>query len=156
MRSKKLETLVNVYKELAEELGKLNSPELEPLLNSWSVSLGEVNEIINSPDHVIKPSQLASGFEQGLRDVHLILGDLKAQYRSPAIKAFYKVVGLHLPSFFKKSKAQLERIVVKGHIKNENEWYLVRHRVDEIECQSNNEVELAVLNELLGRFETSV
>jgi hypothetical protein len=89
MRSKKLETLVNVYKELAEELGKLNSPELEPLLNSWSVSLGEVNEIINSPDHVIKPSQLASGFEQGLRDVHLMLGDLKAQYRSPVIKAFY-------------------------------------------------------------------
>ncbi|NRQ41688.1 hypothetical protein HRH59_03770 [Rheinheimera sp. YQF-2] len=156
MKSKKLETLVNVYKELAEELGKLNSPELEPLLNSWSVSLGQVNEIISNPDNAIKPSQLASGFEQGLRDMHLMLSDLNVQYRSPAIGVFYKIVGLHLPGFFQKSKAQLQRIVAKGQIKNENEWYLVRHRVDEIECQLNNEAELAVLNELLGNFEASV
>jgi hypothetical protein len=152
MKSKKLESLVNVYKELAEELGKLNSPELEPLLNGWSVSLDQVNKIISHPDNAIKPSQLASGFEQGLRDMHLILGDLNAQYRSSAIKVFYKIVGLHLPSFFQNSKAQLSRIVAKGRIKNENEWYLVRHRVDEIECQPNNEAELAVLNELLGKF----
>lgn len=156
MKSKKLETLINVYKELAEELGKLNSPDLEPLLNSWSVSLGQVNEIINNPESAIKPSQIASGFEQGLRDTHLMLGDLNAQYRSSAIEIFYKVVGLHLPSFFQKSKAQLDRIVAKGNIKNENEWYLVRHRVDEIEGQSNNEAELEVLNELLGKFEASV
>lgn len=156
MRSKKLETLVNVYKELAEELGKLNSPELEPLLNGWSVSLDQVNEIINNPDDAIKPSQLVSGFEQGLRDMHLMLGDLNSQYRSSAIKVFYKVVGLHLPCFFQKSKAQLQRIVAKGQIKNESQWYLVRYRVDEIECQPNNEAELAVLNELLGNFETSV
>ncbi len=26
--------------ELADALGKLNSPELEPLLNSWPLSLG--------------------------------------------------------------------------------------------------------------------
>ena len=156
MKSKKLEALINVYKELAEELGKLNSPDLEPLLNSWSVSLGQVNEIINNPDNAIKPSQIASGFEQGLRDTHLMLGDLNAQYRSSAIDIFYKVVGLHLPSFFQKSKAQLDRIVAKGNIKNENEWYLVRHRVDEIEGQSNNEAELEVLNELLGKFEASV
>ncbi|WP_430461457.1 hypothetical protein ACQUQU_01390 [Thalassolituus sp. LLYu03] len=156
MRSKKLETLIILYKELAEELGKLKSPELEPLLNSWSVSLGQINEIINNPDNAIKPSQIASGFEQGLRDTHLILGDLNAQYRSSAIEIFYKVVGSHLPSFFQKCKAQLERIVEKGKIKNENEWYLVRHRVDEIERQSNNDAELEFLNELLGKFEASV
>lgn len=156
MGSKKLEILVNVYKELAEELSKLNSPELEPLLNGWSVSLGQVNELINNPDNAIKPSQLASGFEQGLRDVHLMLGNLNTQYRSPAIKVFYKIVGSHLPNFFQKSKVQLQCIVAKEHIKNENEWYLVRHRVDEIEGQPNNEAELAVLNELLGKFEASV
>ena len=156
MKSKKLETLINLYKELAEELGKLNSPELEPLLNSWSISLGQVNEIINNPDNAIKPSQIASGFEQGLRDAHLMLSDLNAQYRSSAIEIFYKVVGSHLPSFFQKSKAQLDRIVAKGQIKNENEWYLVRHRVDEIEGQSSSDAELELLNELLGKFEASV
>ena len=156
MKSKKLETLINLYKELAEELGKLNSPELEPLLNSWSISLGQVNEIINNPDNAIKPSQIASGFEQGLRDTHLMLSDLNAQYRSSAIEIFYKVVGSHLPSFFQKSKAQLDRIVAKGQIKNENEWYLVRHRVDEIEGQSSSDAELELLNELLGKFEASV
>ena len=154
MKSKKLETLVNVYKELTEELGKLNIPELEPLLDSWSVSLGQVNEILDNPDNAIKPSQLASGFEQGLRDMHLMLGDLNSQYRSSAIKVFYKIVGLHLPGFFQKSKAHLQCIVAKEQIKNE--WYLVRHRVDEIECQPNNEAELAVLNELLSKFEASV
>jgi len=145
-----------VYKELAEELGKLNSSELQPLLDSWYVSLGQVNEILNNSDNEIKPSQFASGFEQGLRDTHLMLGDLNTQYRSSAIKVFYKIVGLHFPGFFQKNKAQLERIVAKGKIKNDNEWYLVRHRVDEIECQPNNQAELSVLNELLGKFEASV
>lgn len=85
-----------------------------------------------------------------------MLGDLNAQYRSSAIEVFYKVVGLHLPRIFQKSKAQLERIVDKGKIKNENEWHLVRHRVDEIEGQSNNDAELEVLNGLLGQLEASV
>ncbi|MFK3866282.1 MULTISPECIES: hypothetical protein [Pseudoalteromonas] len=46
--------------------------------------------------------------------------------------------------------------MAKGKIKNENEWHLVRHRVDEIEGQSNNDAELEVLNELLGQLEASV
>lgn len=156
MKSSKLDTLIYVYKELASELGKLNSPELEPLLNSWSVSLEQVNEIINSHDNAVKPSQIASGFEQGLRDTHLMLGELNVQYRSLAIEVFYKVVGLHLPRLFQKSKAQLERILAKGKITNENEWYLARHRVDEIKGLSNNDAELEILNQLLDKFDASI
>jgi len=156
MKSKKLNTLVIVYRELSEELSKLNSEELEPLLKSWALSLEQINEITSNPNSSVKPSQIASGFEQGLRDTHLLLSDLPRQYRSPAVKIFYKIVGSHLSNFFEKNKAQLERIVAKNQIKSENEWYIVRHRVDEIEGQSNNDAELEVLNDLLGKFEANV
>lgn len=156
MKSKKLKALLDIYEELIQELSQFDDPFLDKVINSLSTSLKQTNEMLSDTNSPIKPSQFVSGFEQGLRDMHVMLGDLSSSIRPPALKVFYRVVVNHLPDFFQKSKAQLGRIVATGKIKNENEWYLVRNRVDEIEGQSNSEVELAVLNELLDKFETRV
>lgn len=125
-------------------------------MNSWSLALTQIDEILGSTNNPVKPSQLALGFEQNLREIPLILADLPEQIRPSAVKVFYKVVGNHLPNFFEKNKTQLDHIVSKGQIRTENEWYLVRLRVDEIEGHSSSETELEVLYELLSKFEASV
>ena len=156
MKSKKLQALVNTYEDLSKELRQVNSPDLEMLLDSWVLSLNQVEELLGRPNSPVKPSQLTVGFEQGLRETPLILVDLPEQIRSSANKTFYQVVGRHLPNFFEKSRALLERIVSNGVIKTEKEWNLVRLRVDEIEGYSKSESELEVLYKLLGDFEANV
>jgi len=155
MKSKKLEVLTELYKELSTELGKLDNAQLQTLLESWSQYFSQISELLNAPNNKIKPSQIASGLEQGLRETHLILSELDSENRDSAIKTFYAVVGKHLPSFFQKSKIHLQRILDTGRIKNENEWHLVRYRIDEIEGNPNSATELSALYELLDRFEAS-
>ncbi len=156
MKSKKLQALVNTYEDLSIDLRQVNSPDLEVLLDSWVLSLNQAQELLDSPNSPVKPSQIAVGFEQGLRETPLILADLPEQIRSSAIKIFYQVVDRHLPSFFEKSRTLLECVVSKGVIKTEKEWHLVRLRVDEIEGYSENESELEILYKLLGDFEANV
>lgn len=156
VKSKKLEVLFNVYEELSNELERLDIDELEPLLDAWKVSLGQVREIVGDSASPVKPSQLVAGFEQGLRDAQLILGDFPEQNRSRAMKVFRSIVRLHMPRFFEKYEQQLKRIVEKGKISNEHEWYLVRHRVDEIEGLESSEAEVRMLDELMAKYEASV
>jgi hypothetical protein len=49
--------------------------------------------------------------------------------------------------------AQTAKMIKRGRIRNVDEYYAVRARIDEIEGCSNNDAELRGLYELLGRFE---
>jgi hypothetical protein len=156
MKSKKLKVLFDTYEELSQELGKFDNSYLEKLIISWSKSINEVNEWLSDPDCTVKSSQITSGFEQGLRELPSLLVDLPVEIRSPVIQVFNQVVSYHLPKFFEKSKAQLQAIVSKGKIKNENDWHIVRLRMDDIEGQPNFNKEFEVLDELLRVFEEIV
>jgi len=156
MKSKKLEILIKTYEELSEEFGKFNDAQLESIIASWSVSLNQINEWLNDPDCSVKSSQIVSGFEQGLRELPSLLYELPAKIRPQSIRVLYQVVSCHLPEFYEKQKAHLEAIILKGKIKDENEWYLVRLRMDEIEGKPDCEKEFEFLDGILLAFEESV
>lgn len=59
------------------------------------------------------------------------------------------------PTLFRKYKKQLKNILSRGEIVSENEWYLARHRLDEIEGEVGNESEVAILDKLLSKYEFS-
>ena len=156
MRSQKLRALFCVYAELIDELGKINDSKLHVLVDGWVISLRESQNYLDDPDIPIKPSQLVSGFEQGLLETPQLLLELPEQYRASSMKIFYFVVQKHIPGFFDKQQKALERVVTKGIIKNENEWYLVRARMDLIEGLNSNEEEFDMLHELLLKYERGV
>ena len=80
MRSKKLKALFCVYAELIDELGKINDSKLHYLVDSWVISLRESQNYLDDPDIPIKPSQLVSGFEQGLLETPQLLVELPGPF----------------------------------------------------------------------------
>ena len=153
MRSKKLKALFCVYAELIDELGKINDSKLHYLVDSWVISLRESQNYLDDPDIPIKPSQLVSGFEQGLLETPQLLVELPEQCRAGSIKIFYSVVQKHIPELFDKHQKALKRVVTKGIITNKNDWYLVRGRMDVIEGLHGSEEEFEMLDKLLLEYE---
>ena len=69
--------------------------------------------------------------------------------------AFRRIVQEEVPGFFAHERDRTARIVKRGRLRNEDEWYIVRHRVDEIERDNSRRQELAALLELLEQYEGS-
>ena len=147
----KLDRLVKAYVELGNEFRDLDNPVLEKLaapflsVTNW---LDEVNA-------KAKRSALVGGLEQGLREVPTILtsSNLPVDVQRLAFKAYYHVVEKNIDGFFIKDLEKREKIVARGKIKSENEFYLIRNRVDEIEGEASFKIELSVLYKLIDDYE---
>jgi len=109
--------------------------------------------IANKPP--VKRSALVAGLEQGLREIPLLLSDLPEVERRLALKTFRRVVESNTAGFFKRDQEALDKIVARGKIKNEGEWYLIRHRVDEIEGNSPQSPQLTALYKLIVAYENT-
>jgi hypothetical protein len=104
MRSKKLSVLFCVVEELIDELGKIDDSKLHKIIDSLAISLRDSREFLDNPNVLIKPSQLVSGFEQGLLETSQTLVSLPELTRARSIKTFYSVVNKHIPELFDKQK----------------------------------------------------
>jgi uncharacterized protein YciW len=155
MKHTKFDKLICIYDELGRQLGALNYPELEMILKSWTMSKSQIQSALNNPESNMRPSQFVSGLEQGLNETPLILSDLAEDKRVATLKLFYRVVKSNIPDFFKKIESSLANVVTLGKIKSENEWYIVRNRIDEIEGKESSREELSVLYNLIGAYESA-
>jgi len=148
----KLDTIVDTYEELAVEYRALGDQKLIDLFESF---IPFIHQAKNNPK--IKRSGLVTGCEQGLRETPLLLAHFKLpeDIQGTALKIFYRVVETHMPAFFEKERLKREQIVSRGTIKGENEWHLLRNRVDEIEGDVAHEVELQELYKMLDDYESA-
>ena len=156
MKSKKLQALINTYEDLSNKFREIDEPTLNLFSKGWSISLTQIDKVLSDSDNKVTLSQLSAGFEQGLRETALMLAELPTEVRTLAIREFNQVVALHIPNFFEKTKKQLEKVVSKGVIKTEQQWYLVRTRMDEIEGKNGCDAEFEYLDKLLMDFESNV
>ena len=150
----KFEVLADIYTQLGTEFRSLGIPKLIAIADSWTKVLSKMQELRISKAQV-KTSALVAGLEQGLRETPLVLSSLPEAERNLALKRFRQVISLHAPSFFEKEREKVEKIVARGKIKNETEWHLVRHRVDEIEGEVSQTPELLQLYTLLDTYESA-
>jgi hypothetical protein len=150
----KFEVLTDIYSLLGAEFRSLGIPKLVAIADSWEKALSQMQQLRTTKAQV-KTSTLVAGLEQGLRETPLVLSSLPEAERHLALKTFRHVVSLHSPSFFEKEREKVEQIVARGKIKNETEWHLIRHRVDEIENEVPQTTELLQLYTLLDAYESA-
>jgi hypothetical protein len=91
--------------------------------------------------------------EQGLRDTLIALEGHPSPIRERLTKAFRQILEEEAPDFLSRDSAKLTRIVKRGRLRNEAEYYFVRHRLDEIEGREAHRDETIVLMGLLDGFE---
>ena len=151
----RFEKLAEAYAQLGLEFRDIGNVKLVELVDTWDKSLFQMRSmlIVNKPP--VKRSALVAGLEQGLREIPSLLSELPEVERCLALKTFRRVVESNAPGFFERDREALDKIVARGKIKNEGEWYLIRHRVDEIEGDSSQSSQLAVLYKLIDTYENA-
>lgn len=153
-RRSQYEALSAAYDRFCEELANCPDPIAEALAQSWQQTKAQHNEWLDKPGSKITPSRLASGMKQGLRDMQTMLRLCPEEIRKPLLSRFHRIIDEEVPEFFSSERQKLAQILERGFLQNENEWNLVRHRVDDLEADTTHGSELTDLYELLDRYET--
>ena len=94
----------------------------------------------------VKKSEIASSQLQFLRDF-LHPSNRHGDERDDALAASREIFGHEFPDFFAELLAKRDRIIERGKIQNEDEYYLIRNFVDELEGEPDQS---KLLNELYG------
>lgn len=147
-RVDKLTKLVAVFDQFYTTIGVMDDPLTKQLAGNWE----NVRTQCISPKGAPR-SAVAAGMEQGLRETPMLLGSMQSESRKAAANALVAAITAHFPEFLAKNAVRLDKIKVRGFIRSENEFHLVRHHVDIVEGESGREAELAYCYELIDRFE---
>jgi hypothetical protein len=144
-----------VYDRFNDELLKCNVPQATALAQSWIDARAQFVGWLNDPRKKISRSALAEGMEQGLREIPVTLNGFPDRVRRQLTEVFLGILREEAPTLLARDNKRLAQIVKRGRLRDEGEYYLVRHRIDEIEGHPAYRDEAAVLLRLLDNFEAS-
>lgn len=151
----KFTQLVGAYGHLGFELRTLGIVSLAELADTWDEALKQMHAMLSEKNPPYTRSVMVGGLEQGLREAPVFFSSLPEAQRHAALKMYRRAIEARVPDFFKRDQDVLRKVLARGRVKNENEWYLLRHRVDEIEGELSHASELEKLYTLLGDYETA-
>ena len=147
----KYEKLFAVYDEYMRAIAGVNDPMAAMLCASWQATKRSHEQVLASGG---KTSQLAAGMEQGLRELPMALRAEGGGKHAEILGMLHRAIATHFPEFFKCDAALLAAIVERAKIRNAREYYLVRHRIDELEGDAGALAERDLLYRLIDRFES--
>jgi len=98
-------------------------------------------------------SQIAAGLEQGWREMLDLVGEVDIQWRGAVSNALHDAIAAEYPEFLQLETARLEKIMARGKIRTEAEFYLVRHNIDVLEGEPELPEELRRLYALVEAYE---
>jgi hypothetical protein len=153
MRKTKFDVNFETCQKLVAALSGIGSNQLSPIIQGFSKSIEQINNWLIDSKFPVPKSEIAKGLEQGINDLSLLIAELEPEYRSKAFSAYYEAVNSVSPDYFVKLNSKIQRILNRGKIKTESEYYLLRNHLDQIEGKGTQE-EKAVYD-LLGDYETN-
>lgn len=145
----KYDRIIAVYEQFIAAIAHIDDPVVKKLCHSWQSAKDKVEQAIATGT---RSSAIASGLEQGLRELPEFVGAIAIEHRAQVRVILHDVMTAHLPEFFRQDASRLAAIAKRAKIRNEREYYLVRHRIDALEGEAGSPDELAVLYTLVEKF----
>jgi len=149
--------MLRKYEGLCAAVREINTARGDEFVSTLTRSLTQVRECLEKKPRPVPLNKIASGLRQGLRETPLILRDLLVNV-SPSAQA--KVwAALHdagtsnLSGLLTQENKKLRGVLRRGTIRSEDEWYLLRWRLDQIEGHPEYQSEIVKLNKMLGAYE---
>lgn len=147
----KYDKLFAVFEELTKQLQLIPDEKLQVHVGFLIQIPEQLNQMLVSNKGVTK-SKLATGLEQALREVPEIFSNLNPAVRLSALNAWNASIQKEFPEFAEKSKETIAKILIRGHIRNESEYYLIRSEVDALEGTDNQHKLLMQYYGLIEKF----
>ncbi len=148
----KYDKITAVNQRLAEDLAKIDHPGPKSLAKLFGQCGPGLWEEVIKKDPTVTRSQIAAGLEQGLRELSMIVAGQPDEIRPAVVSAYREALEAEYPDFLEKDRQRLARVLERGRIKSESEYYLVQYRLDEIEGSGKHEDELQLLYRLMDNY----
>ena len=147
----KFDKLVAVYTQIGNDFEQLDHPVLGDLA-AVCFRASDVKEQLKNETPPAPPSSAVSGLEQGLRDLSLIVMNTPEDIRTTAVGCYRRALQDHYADFLEKDRIRLQKVLDRGHVRSEGEWYVLQHRLDEIEGDPQHAEEVEKLWELMDNY----
>lgn len=148
-RRTKLQTLLAVFDRFHASLERIPGDTASAFVDNWR---NDRTTYVDPPEG-IRPSQLSSGLEQGLREFPLIFQSIDKRYRAQITQALNQAIETEYPEFLTVQKTRVAKILDRGRIASESEYALIRHKIDLLEGQPEEKDKLEVLYKLIDMYE---
>jgi hypothetical protein len=99
-------------------------------------------------------SQVGAGLEQGLREIPQLIQAIAPEWRTFVSRAFHDALTQEYPAFLVLEDERLKKVLARGKIRSEAEFYRVRHEIDVLEAEPSRRSELVNLYALVDAFES--
>ena len=146
----RLASLLALFDSFYQSLEGDSDPRAQRLLTTWS-SIRHLYEATNS---AFAPSKMSAVLEQNLLELPMWLESMDPSSRLAASNALAMAIRENLPAFQAEHDERLAKVLARGSIRGESEFYLVRHAVDIAEGNVEQTSELSALYALIEKFET--
>ena len=143
--------LLATFEDLIAAISDVQEPMIAVFRSSWESTKNGYEQALRSG---ATKSQIASGMEQGLRELPMLFREVGGDHRSRLLNVLHSAVAKNFPEFFKKDATLLASVGERKKIRNAREYYLVRHRIDELEGDASNFGERERLYKLVDQFES--
>lgn len=151
-RKTKYDRLLAVNKKLGENFSEIDHPGMQYLAKLFGNAGEDSFEEIKRKEPSVTRSQIAAGMEQGIRDLSMMLPAQDPEIRSSALSAFRNALESEYPEFIEQDKQRLAKVFSRGHIRTENEYYLLQSHLDGIEGDPEHEEETKELWRLMDNY----
>ncbi|MGL6313240.1 hypothetical protein [Vibrio sp. WXL103] len=152
MRKTKYDKYRLICERLSGDLKNVPEDSIKEILASWELSFAQLDVELSNPETTIKKSLVTAGIEQGLIDTYYVILELPDESRYEAKKYFVEACSDFEPTFLERITDRSGKILKRGKIRNESEWYIVRSKVDDLMLQ-RNEKEALEYQKLLDDFD---
>lgn len=152
MKRTKLQKIIAVYERFGADIASVPDAQAK-MLHRTSMGAGKWVADLLSKDPAPRPSEIASGMEQGLRDTADFIRSVAMEWRATVMKAFHAAVSMEYPEFHSKDRQRLGRVLARKKIRTEAEFYLIRHQVDVLEGETGSDALVKVLYALIDDYE---
>ena len=152
----KYDSLATIFDRLEAEFGKAGEPFGPSLAQSFAVARQQREADLGGPTPAFPRSAYASGLEQGLRDLLVMLAasSVRDPSQKPLAQLLHRIIAEEYPDFLAREQRSLKEIVEHGRIRTANQFYRIRSRIDEIEGAASHLSELRQLYRLVDDYES--
>jgi hypothetical protein len=148
----KTEKILSAYERFGIAIAGINDEHAQMLHKASDGARAFVSEV-RAKNPKITTSQASAGLEQGLRETPQLILAVAPEWRTQVSKAFHDALMLEYPEFLALEAERLNKVLARGKIRSEAEYYLVRHEIDMVEGDLYRRDELKVLYALVDAFE---
>ena len=152
-RRTQYEALQAIFDRFNAELLKVTHEKARTMATNWEKVKEQQSDLLSNRASGVTRFKLSEGMKQGLRETPLILVGFPKEIHAPLLRVLRQIAEEEIPGFFNFEREELARVLERSRLRNEAEWYLARHRVDEIESDNAHREELMSLLNLLDSYE---